>query len=134
MYLINFRNRRLGDPDRNRSKIQTLRTIKASRFDDLDLPVPNVIAMDVQGAELAVLQGFGTKLQDVSAIILETSFTENYIGGSKFKDIDLFLTKRGINFQLSSLPKNHFRKPKITLFERFGFYSPDFNVLYTKNN
>ena len=134
LYLINFRNRRLGDPDRNRSKIQTLRTIKASRFDDLDLPVPNLIAMDVQGAELAVLQGFGAQLQDVSAIILETCFSENYIGGSKFKDIDLWLTNENFSFQQSTLSKNPFRKPKITLPARFGFYSQDFNVLYTKNN
>ena len=90
IYLINFRNRRLGDPDRNRSKIQTLMTVKAPRFDDLDLPVPNLITMDVQGTKLAVLHGFGTQLQAVSAIILETSLSENYVGGSKFKDIDLF--------------------------------------------
>jgi len=134
MFLINFRNRRLGDPDRNRSKIQTLMTVKASRFDDLDLPVPNLIAMDVQGAELAVLHGFGTQLQAVSAIILETSLSENYVGGSKFKDIDLFLTNQGFSFQRSSLAKNSFEKPKTTLPVRFGFYSPDFNVLYTKSS
>lgn len=60
--------------------------------------MPTLIAMDVQGAELAVLKGFGKKLKDVKAIILETSFTENYLGGSTFGEIDKFLSRNGFNF------------------------------------
>jgi len=49
--------------------------------------------MDVQGAELEVLEGFGEMLKNVKIIILETSFSENYIGGSTFPEIHNFFEK-----------------------------------------
>lgn len=133
MYLINFTHRRANDPDKNRESIQKKCTVKASRYDDTSLPVPTLIAMDVQGAELAVLKGFGKKLRDIEIIILETSFTKNYLGGSTFREIDKFLSRNGFYFLRSSLVKNPLEKPRMPLISRLGFYTPDFNILYLKN-
>lgn len=133
MYMINFANRRANDPDKNRESIQKKYTVNASRYDDTSLPVPTLIAMDVKGAEFAVLKGFGNKLKDVKAIILETSFTENYLGGSTFGEIDKYLSSNGFNFARSSLVKNPVKKPTMPLLSKFGFYSPAFNVLYLKD-
>ena len=132
MYMINFSHRRSGDPDKDREPIQKRCKVKASRFDIMNLPAPNLIAMDAEGSELVVLKGFGSKLKEVDAIILESSFSKNYIGGSTFSEIDKFLSQNQFSFARTSLKKST-KKPKISLQARFGFYTPNFNVLYLKN-
>ena len=48
-------------------------TIKTVRFDDLNLPTPTVIKIDVEGHEIPVLQGMKKTLPSVKYVILETS-------------------------------------------------------------
>ena len=63
----------------------------------MNLETPDLIAMDVQGAELDVLKGFEHQLNEVKFIILETNISENYIGASKFLEVHSFLKN---NFML----------------------------------
>jgi len=46
-------------------------TVPVARGDSLDLPPPDVIKIDVEGAELAVLDGFGQLLQAARAVYVE---------------------------------------------------------------
>ena len=60
LYEVNFKHRPWRDPDRNRASIARKITVQSKRFDEFELPSPDLIAMDVEGAELSVLQGFGS--------------------------------------------------------------------------
>lgn len=55
---------------------QTLETIRLVR----NWPLPNLLKMDVQGAELDVLQGLGASLQQVEHVILELQHVEWNLG------------------------------------------------------
>lgn len=128
MFLINFKNRPFSDPDRNRDCIQKKIKVKAKRFDQLNLTSPQMIAMDAQGSELKILKGFGDKLKKVNFIITECAFNGSYIGGSNFKEIDLYLQNKGFIFHRSSITNE--TKPKPSLRDIFAIYTSDFNVLY----
>ncbi len=52
-----------------------------------------------QGAELAVLKGFGDRLRDVTALIVETPFEKAYEGASDFHAIYCFLTEHGFAYE-----------------------------------
>ena len=45
--------------------------VEIQRYDNLKLKAPDLIAMDVQGAELKVLKGFGKDISNTYAIILK---------------------------------------------------------------
>lgn len=56
----------------------------------------DVLSLDVQGAELAVLQGAVKQLKaNVMAVIAEVAFVELYEGQPRFKEIDGFLEHQG---------------------------------------
>jgi FkbM family methyltransferase len=61
-----------------------------SRVDRID-----VLKLDVQGAELAVLRGAGALVAGVRALDLEVEFNPIYRGQPLFADIDAFLRERG---------------------------------------
>jgi FkbM family methyltransferase len=64
-----------------------------------DAPGPILAKIDVQGAELAALEGFGPRLDDVAAIIVESPFERAYDGASTFDDVYRFLTARGFAYE-----------------------------------
>ena len=128
-YEIDFNNRPKNDPDYKRESIQKTVPVQAKRFDTLEIPAPDLIAMDVQGAELVVLEGFGEKIQDVKVIVFETSFSENYIGGSTYKTVHEFLTKSNFAYVASDRFKK--AKPRPNLIRKLlNRYQSDFNCLY----
>jgi len=128
-YEINFQNRYINDPDRNIKTVQNKIKIKTSRFDSLLLETPDLIAMDVQGAELLVLKGFGEKLNNVKVIILEASLSENYHGGVLFGELNDYLLKYNFKYIVSDRFKH--KKPKKKIINSiFSMYEPDFNCLY----
>ncbi len=51
--------------------------------------------VDVQGSELSVLQGAGTKINFCKSIQVEVSTRETYINGSKYIEIKSFLQEKG---------------------------------------
>lgn len=132
LHEINFGSRPIRDPDRNRATVQKKVRVQVSRFDDLGLAVPDLIAMDVEGAELKVLLGFGDQLRDVKAVLAETSFWNNFHGpDSTFPKVHFLLAKMDFRFVASSrngpsskFPRQSFRR---LLFPR---YQPAFDVLY----
>ena len=135
-YLINFNNRSLSDPDFRRDPIQKKIKVKVARFDMLELPTPDLLLLDVQGSELLVCKGFGEKIRNVSAIILETSFSQNYFLSSKFHSLHNYLINHGFIFagtnqggEVSEI------LPKQNLFKRFfNLYEPDFDCIYLKSS
>lgn len=60
---------------------------------------PRLVKIDVQGAELAVLQGLGDRLNDVMALIVETLFEPAYEGASDFHAIYCFLIEHGFAYE-----------------------------------
>lgn len=55
----------------------------------------DVLKLDVQGAELAVLRGAGALLDGVRALDLEVEFNPIYSGQPLFSEIDAFLREQG---------------------------------------
>jgi len=56
---------------------------------------PDCVKVDVQGAELDVLRGGASILQNVKLIELEVEFNYQYTGQALFSEIDLFLRQHG---------------------------------------
>lgn len=54
-------------------------------------PAPNLVWMDVQGAELVALQGFGDSLTEISLIYVELSLKPLYSGQALAKEVIDFL-------------------------------------------
>ena len=137
LFEINFHNREKSDPDFNRESVQKKVQVELKKYSSLKLETPDLIAMDVQGAELDVLKGFENLLKKVKFIISESSISENYIGGSTFLEMHKYLKN---NFKLlinSRYGKNNFKLNvdayKYKLSEK-KMYQPDFNVLYINKN
>lgn len=136
LYQINFQNRSMGDPDKGKTLVQKKIRVKSSRFDEIFISTPNLLVMDVQGGELSVLRGFGDKLKSVNAIVLETSWSNNYLGGSTFSSIHEYLMSFGFIFVSTNqggvvskeLPKNKFFSK---VFNRF---QPDFDCIYINSS
>jgi FkbM family methyltransferase len=78
------------------------------RLDDYrterDLPLPDLIKLDVQGFELEVLRGAELALRSAKALIAELSFAEFYEGQSLFEEFVGFVAARG--FRLTALGVN----------------------------
>jgi hypothetical protein len=62
------------------------------------LPVPDLIWMDTQGAELLVLRGFGTRLGAVKLLKIELSLREIYTGQALADDVVRFLRNAGFRW------------------------------------
>lgn len=63
---------------------------------------PDILWIDVEGAELRVLKGAEETLKNVQVIHIEVSFRRNQVGGAHFWEIDRFLLDRG--FKLHCFP------------------------------
>lgn len=55
----------------------------------------DILWMDVQGAEVLVLQGLGERIHDLACIHLEVEFFEIYKGQAMYRDVDTLLRSRG---------------------------------------
>ena len=68
---------------------------------------PDVLKVDTQGTELAVLRGAGSLLDTTLAVELEVEFIEQYTGQALFADVDLFMRSKG--FMLRGLRRTYWR-------------------------
>jgi FkbM family methyltransferase len=70
--------------------------LPASRLDDLveehDLNFPDIVKIDVQGAEFKVLQGAARTISKASAVIIECQLLNRNEGGSQISDVLIFMT------------------------------------------
>lgn len=97
--------------DRTADGVVRTEPVALKRLDTLldGVKGPMLMKIDVQGAELEVLQGAGDRLEDVSAIIIESPFEESYDGAAGFDEIYRFLTARGFAYEgaLGQLTSKH---------------------------
>lgn len=70
---------------------------------------PMLVKIDVQGAELEVLEGLGDRLDDVGVIVIEAPFEDAYEGAAGFDEIYRYLTARGFAYEgaLGQLNSRH---------------------------
>lgn len=75
------------------------RTVSTIRLDDeilsRGLSAPHVLKLDVQGSELAVLDGARRVLKDTELAILEVSFFDFFQGGSSMVEVISYMAERG---------------------------------------
>lgn len=75
------------------------RTVPTIRIDQLvkerELPPPFLIKVDVQGAELMVIEGSEAVLDKTDVIILEVSLFGFFVGGPQFFDVITYMKEKG---------------------------------------
>lgn len=77
-------------------KVYSTEIVTTVRLDEIDeVSEPDFVKMDVQGAELTILQNAQQKLKKCLAIQLEVSFLPLYHNQPSFGDIDLYLRSLG---------------------------------------
>ncbi len=69
--------------------------------------IPELIVLDIQGAELEALKGFKSKLGQVNWICSEISSREVYLNGPTVIDLDSFLLEVGFRRVATVWYKNH---------------------------
>jgi FkbM family methyltransferase len=69
-----------------------------SLAEDLDLARRCLMKIDVQGAELQVLQGAERVLEGIDYVVVETSFVKLYEGQADFAEVYEFLSSRQFRF------------------------------------
>lgn len=74
--------------------------VKVERFDSLlnFMKRPVLCKIDVEGAEMMVLQGIGRKWDQIDAIILETSMNSLYSNGPEFGEVVSFFDSHSFAF------------------------------------
>lgn len=85
-------------------------SVQAHRADTLidkkELPIPDLVWMDVQGAELQVLKGFGEHLKHVKVIHTEVGIRPLYEGGTSKDELLNYMTNN--SFECVAEIKNQF--------------------------
>lgn len=72
--------------------------IQLNRFDSLDLPAPDLLAIDAQSSEYQIIQGFGRDLNKTKFIIFETGFYSIYNSHHNYDFINKYLKDLGFTF------------------------------------
>ena len=74
-------------------------TVEVRRLDEVvaasELESPTLLKVDVQGGELGVLNGAGSVLDSVHAVLVEVSFVELYSGQALVDEVWGMLVDRG---------------------------------------
>lgn len=136
LFPIDFSSRPRNDLDRNRSSIQTKVSVVTKRFDELELSVPCILAIDVEGSELLTVNGFGPLIEEVDVIICETSFVPQHIGSqASFRELNNILSRKGFTY-VAALQGGRAseRIPRRRLIDRVRRrHTPSFDVMYVNN-
>jgi FkbM family methyltransferase len=86
--------------------VQTPVNVRAARLDTLidadTIPPPEMLWIDLQGAELAALRGLGAHLGQVGLVYVELSFLDIYEGQPLAKEVIGFLRSAG--FTIAAVP------------------------------
>jgi FkbM family methyltransferase len=76
-------------------KETTVSMITLKDYIDSGHPYPDLLWVDVQGAEILLLEGLDNYLNEISIIHVEVSFRPMYLGQPLYWEIDSYLSKRG---------------------------------------
>jgi FkbM family methyltransferase len=80
-------------------RVEKIEKIKTVRLADVpEAEGADFIKLDVQGAELMVLEHAGKSLESAVVIESETEFLPMYVGQPLFSEIEIFLRGKGFNF------------------------------------
>lgn len=83
-----------------------VQTVRADQFlDERQMATPIFIHIDVQGAELKVLEGFGKKLSEVAAIWMEVSRVPLYEGSPLVADVAEWMESHGFTCLIHDVGK-----------------------------
>lgn len=84
-------------------RVESRPDLPVRRFDSLissgESPCPDWLKIDAQGYELPVLQGFGSRLEEVLGVRFETHLQPLYKGQALFPEILAFMRSRGFLFR-----------------------------------
>lgn len=80
-------------------------------FTKIDIISPSFLKMDVQGAELLVLEGCGEIIKQIDVIELELNYEQFYEGQAKYSDVFIFMKNSGFKSFLQLNPR--FSKNKL---------------------
>jgi FkbM family methyltransferase len=87
------------------AEIEGPERVEVARLDDVvaeqDLPLPDVLKMDVQGFEDRVIRGGSATLRSARLCVVEVSFRPLYEGSALFDDV--YLAMRELGFALSAI-------------------------------
>jgi FkbM family methyltransferase len=81
--------------------------VTLSRLDTVCDVQPDMLKIDTQGTELAILRGAGKLLEHVRGVELEVEFVPQYEGQPLFADVDDFMREQG--FMLRGLRRTSWR-------------------------
>ena len=93
--------------DRVTVKTRTFEKLVREHISDIDLDKYDFVNLDVQGAELKVLEGFGPIFDrfPIQAVYTEVNFEEVYEGCCLIEDLDKFLEGHGFVRVLTAAPE-----------------------------
>jgi hypothetical protein len=71
--------------------------VQVSRFDRLPIEIerPALCKIDVEGAELSVLQGMDSRIDEIDALVIEMSLISLYENGPELSEIMSLLKEKG---------------------------------------
>lgn len=98
-------------PFTKKKKRITIECRRLDSFKEINIISPSLLKMDVQGAELLVLNGCGKIINQIDAIELEVSFERFYESQAIYSELFNFMKINGFNSFLQLNP--HFYKNKI---------------------
>lgn len=79
--------------------LQAVHSVGTVRIEDLvDVDDIDLVKIDVQGAELDVFSGMGSKLENALVIWTEVEFIPLYEGQPLFSEVEMFLREKGFAF------------------------------------
>jgi FkbM family methyltransferase len=126
---IDFSTRDETDPDYNLPNPQKEVKVQGVRLDTFcknnSISKIDLLCMDLQGYELNAIKSMSSELSKVNYIITEASICSSYIGGTKFDELDKFLSEQGFTYVFSDTYE--YNKPDTS---KKGF--SELNVLYSR--
>lgn len=136
LYKIDFDNREKGDPDYKRTDVQKIIKLNQNKYTSLNLPIPDLLLIDVEGAEYDVLKGFDIDLSKIKFIVLESSISKNHVGAKTFIKIHKLLKKHFKLISNSRHEKNYnlFLDHYKYQLSRNKLYSPAFDLFYANKS